>query len=363
MKNGGYKVVGDSIYVFGVVDNQRYRLSTGKKANKINLNWIKKNHQSVLLNLIAKKNSVRVHSVKLEDFSIEILEATAHKRDKNSQKDYLSKLNRLILPHFKSFKLGDLKPLDIEKWQATLLKKYSGVTVKKTTGILNMILRKAVANDIIVKNPVEFADNIKIVHQKKEPYSIEEMKSILQNSEGWLKLFVHLAFTTGMRTGELMALKWEDIDLEQKILYLRRSITKGVVTEVQSSTSKKNHHRMIVIADFVIEILKSYKAEASCQWIFPSKTGMPYNESKAIVRYFKPLLEELGIEYKTLYATRHTYISIMRNHGVSADWIAEIVGHSKEVEDKHYYTESINMQKVAAVNNVFEQIKIGSRHS
>ena len=53
----------------------------------------------------------------------------------------------------------------------------------------------------------------------------------------------------------------------------------------------------------------------------------------------------------------------MRNNGVSADFITEIVGHSKEIEDKHYLTQSINAQKIDAVNNVFDQINIDLRHS
>lgn len=357
MRNGGFNIVGKTIYVFGVIDNVRYRLSTGKKANKINLAWIKKNHYTVLLSLIDKKNSKNKVSTDLKEFAISVLEMTAHNRDINSQKDYLSKLNRLILPYFKNFKIEDIKPFDIEKWQSILLKKYSPITVKKTRSILNLILRKALANDIIQKNPVEFADNIKVTHKKRVPYTVKEMNSILKHSEGWLNLFVHLAFTTGMRTGELMALKWADVDFEKKIIFLKRSTHKGVVTEISPNSSNKNHHRLIVIPDFIIQVLKDHKNIASAEWMFPSKTGVPFNESKVIVKYFKILLEKLGIEYKTLYATRHSYISIMRNHGVSADLVTEIVGHSKEIEDKYYYIESINDYKSNAINNVFEQIK------
>ncbi len=353
---GGYNIVGKTIYVYGVVDNKRVRLSTNKEANSLNINWIKKNYQQVLLKLIAEKNNSQIFSLNLIDFAEEVLEITKSKRNKHSQKDYLSKLENYIKPFFKSYTLKDIKAFDIERWQAQLLMKYSTVTVKKTRCILNLVLEKAVANDMITKNPVKYSDTIKVIHTKQIPYSLREMKSILKNSKGWLNVFLNLAFSTGLRTGELMALKWEDFDLDRSVLYLKRSISKGKITDVQTSSTTKNHYRLVILPKFVVNILKEYYFQSSNVWLFPSRLGKPYTESKSIVRYFKPLLKSLNIEYKTLYATRHTYISLMRNNGVSADIVTEIVGHSKEIEDKHYLTESINMHKVNTINDVFEKL-------
>ena len=358
--SGGYKIVGNKIYVYGVFDDKRYRLSTGKEANKENINWIRRNYWSVLLQLIDKKQQIKKHSVDLKKFCFEVIELTSHRRDANTQKDYVSKLNRLIIPYFKSYKLEDIKPFDVEKWQNVLLQKYSTTTVRRTRNILNMVLKKAVANDMISRNPIEYADSIKVRHNKQEPYSIEEMIKILNNVHGWLKVFLHLAFTTGLRPGELVGLQWDDIDFEKKIIYLKRSISKGVVKE---DTTTKNHNRLVVVADFMLDMLKRHK-ECSKKniWIFPSRLGKPYYSSKEISeRHFKPLLKELGVKWKTLRATRHTYVSIMRNAGVSSDFITEIVGHSKEVEDKHYYTAIVNSAKIDTVNNVFFDLNLDAK--
>ncbi len=358
--SGGYKVINNKIYVYGVVNGKRYRLSTGKKADKENLNWIRRNYWGVLLQLIDKKQQRKKHSVELKKFCFEVIEMTSYKRDANTQKDYISKLNRLIVPYFKSYRLEDIKPFDIEKWQNILLQKYSTTTVRRARNIFNMVLKKAVANDMISKNPIEYADNIQVRHKKREPYSIEEMITILNNAQGWLKIFLYLAFTTGLRPGELVGLQWDDIDFEKRIIYLKRSISKGVI---KISSPTKNHNRIVIIANFVIDMLKKYKEDSKKNiWMFPSKLESHYYSSKEISeRHFKPLLKKLGIKWKTLYATRHTYISIMRNAGVSSDFITEIVGHSKEVEDKHYYTAVVNSAKIDTVNNVFFDLNLDTK--
>lgn len=349
--SGGYKIRNKKIYVFGVVDGKRYRISTGKEDTPANVNWIKKNYRSVLLKLIDKKSDSKKLSIDLHNFSKEVLELTSYKRDQLTQKDYISKLDRMIIPYFKSYNLQDIKPFDIEKWQNKLLEKYSTTTVRRARNIFSMILKKAIANDMISKNPVEFADNIIVQHEKQEPYSVDEMITIMKNATGWLKVFVYVAFTTGMRPGELMGLQWGDIDFEKKAIFLQRSITKGVV---KTSNKTKNHNRIVPLVDFVLEMLIEHKQNNSTPWVFVSRLNKPYTESKGIAeRHFRPLLERISVKYKGLKSTRHTFTSIMRNDGVNLEWILEIAGHSKEVSDKHYFTASINKQKQEAINNVF----------
>lgn len=73
--------------------------------------------------------------------------------------------------------------------------------------------------------------------------------------------------------------------------------------------------------------------------------------------YFKPLLERIGVKYKTLYATRHTFVSILRNSGVNKDFVAELAGHSSQISDKHYYKAEITPEKIRSINNVFFNIR------
>ena len=358
MKNsGGFKVRNNVIYVFGTINKKRYRFSTGKSATSENLRWIARNYWSVLLQMIDEKTQTQDTS--LEGFLLKTIELSSHKRGKSVQDDYISKAKRLIIPYFKNYDLNDIKPIDIEEWQARLLKTYSTTTVKRVKNILNMALAKATLNDIIPKNPLDFVDSFRVENEKQEPYTVDEMLKILKHSTGWLNVFLHIAFTTGLRTGELMALKWEDVDFEKRIIRIRRSISKG---EIKTGGGIKNHNRFVILADYLVQILKGY--DSGCEWLFPSKLGEPYKESKAIAkRYFRPLLERIGVKYKTLYATRHTFVSMLRNFGVSREFVSELAGHSQEVSDKHYYKPEITARKAQAVNNVFFELNLAAGHN
>lgn len=356
--NGGYTVRNGVVYVFGVVDGDRKRLSTKKKATKNYVNWVSKNHRKVLLQLIDEKKASKskLNSKEFQKFCHDALALTAHKRDESTQKDYLSKIDRLIVPHFKSIPIQDIKAYNIELWQNNLLLEYSTTTVKRVRNIFSMILDKAVANDIIAKNPIDLADNIQVEHEQTEIYTLEEMTLILQNSEGWLRVFLFVAFATGMRPGELIALQWDDIDYERKAIFLQRSISHGVI---KTKTRTKNHYRIVFPPNLVLDMLKEHQKKSKNEWVFPSRLGTPYHESKGIgEKHFKPFLEKIGVPYKTLKAARNTYVSLLRNDGVSSDIVTEIAGHSKEVSDKHYYQPEVSDAKINAVNNVFDKIDV-----
>jgi integrase len=226
------------------------------------------------------------------------------------------------------------------------------MTVKRCKTILSMVFDKAIANELITINPVKYAGKFHVSHKKQEPYTLDEMETILKYTTGWFNAFMYLAFTTGMRPGELIGLKWNDIDFNRGVIHLQRSISKGIVTE---DTYTKNHNRMVIVPSDVLSMIK--KLNHDYEWVFPNPDGNAFYESKSITKgYFEPFCEEFNVEYKGLKATRHTYISIMRNGGVSQEFILDIVGHSKIVSDKHYYQNQFTTQKQDAVNNVFSDL-------
>ena len=354
MKNsGGFKVRNNVIYVFGTINKKRYRFSTNKSATSENLRWIARNYWSVLLQKIDEKEKGKEANLSIEAFLLEMLELSKHKRSETTQNEYISKTKRLIAPYFAKFNMADIKPIDIEKWQTALLGKYSTVTVRRAKTLLNFALNKAVLNDIIPKNPCASVDNFRITINKKEPYTIDEMSKILRSATGWFGIFLHVAFTTGLRTGELIALKWEDIDLERNIIFVRRAIVRG---KVSTGGVTKNHDRIAVIPEYLADILKGYDSKS--EWLFPTRKGEPFKEGGSLTRmYFKPLLERIGVKYKTLYATRHTFVSLLRNSGVNKDLVAELAGHSSQISDKHYYKAEITPEKIRSINNVFFNIR------
>jgi len=351
------------IYVQGSVNKKFERKSTGMAHTPKNEAYIKKNHREVLLQILNKDKAV----VKSDfaTFGLNVIENGVKKPGKKGgrgvqdQTDALSKFNRLILPYFKACSLEDIKAAHIEAWQSKLLEKYSSSTVSKCRFLMGQIMHKACANDLVLKNPVEYADKIEVSYEKQEAYSVEDALKMMKESEGFMHTYLNLAFTTGMRTGELMGLMWEDIDEEYSCIYLQRSVSKGRMTI--GNSGKKNHSRVVPLMPQVLKILMDAKKESKSKWIFPSRKGTFYAESKSITKaYFKPLLEKLGIAYITLYATRHTFSSIADNFRMNSKAIDSMVGNSEEVRDKHYNTFEMTKERAEEaqrnldpVNNVF----------
>jgi len=342
----------NKIYLDYRKDGKRYRKSLGLAYNKKNLASVHKNIDRVLLNFSDKIKSEKKLAIKFSIFGLNAIESTSINRNERTQDDYISKFNRLILPYFKDYSIDEIKVFHIENWQKAMLKDYSTTTVKRCKSILSLIFSNAIANELIRINPAQYAQKFRVDHKKQEPYTVEEMEKILKYSTGWFNVFLYLAFTTGMRPGELIGLKWDDIDFKRCVINLKRSISKGVTSK---NTYTKNHNRLVIVPRTVISMLDKFKHPND--YVFVNKYGKPFYESKTISKgYLEPFLKEIGVKYKTLKATRHTYISIMRNGGVSQEFILDIVGHSKEVSDKYYYTNSLTNAKNDAINNVFDTI-------
>jgi len=342
--DGVFKIRGNKIYVHGTINGKFYRKSTGKKVTPATKAWIKKaDPLKVLAELIGEQ--VLKVGTDLKSFGYEVLELTASNRGEQYQKDVIRAFEKRILPVFEHFKIEDIKPIDIVKFLESLKKELSNDRVKHIKNVFGLILDYAVDNEIIDKNPVRSKTvsqvDLTYIPENTQAYTPEEVNLLLEGAKGWLKVFLDLSFKTGLRTGEAMGLKWEDIDLEKGILYIRRSISKGVVTEqTEKSKSNKQHFRRIPLFESSLELLrKYYEVRPSDEWLFINKDGRFYRESKTIVDYhFKPLCEKVGVEYKTLYATRRTYATLMKYAGEDFGKVQETMGHSKgsKITDKHY---------------------------
>ncbi|MFV0561910.1 tyrosine-type recombinase/integrase [Malaciobacter mytili] len=377
-KTTGELEEGNVIYVLGTVDGKFYRKSTGKEATKLNIAWIKKNHRDVLLKLIDKENT-KQEKTNLESYGLKVIEATARGRNTNTQKEKEGYLKNHILPYFEAKKLffiEDIKTTEIEMWQNFMLEKRSTSTTKKCKDTLSLIMNKAVADDIIHKNYVALADAITVTTKKRVPYTAGEVTTLIKESEGWFKVFLYLIFSTGVRTGEAIGLMWDDIDFNNGFIDLKRSITKGRVTEEKgnstiedfinndyrivenNNTNKtKNHTRLIPLDHTTRDMLmKHFEERTQDKWVFVSKYNTCFSDSKTVNKYYwKPLLNKTKIEDKDLYTSRHTYVTIMKNNGADEAWLKSVGGwtQSSRVLNDVYFTHQSSKKDIEMANNFF----------
>lgn len=338
MREKGYYIRGEIIYVKGVVDGKLARRTTGLSVSAANLQYVKAKHKTILREILrAEQPKVEVLKTPgFREFGLFVLETTSANRDIEWQKEVLSKFNNEICKEFEHLGFKNIKPMHIEAWQNKLLKTLKPSTVKRYTGIFRLVVRKAFVNELTGEfDPCDKVDFVRGKKPKKRsPYTHKEMQLMLQNATNWLKSFLCVAFGTGMRTGELIALKWEDIDFSERTIRVRRSINHGRV-----KCTKTSKERYIDMLDCVVLALAAQRENAKSEWVFPNKFGNHFYDGQNIRRrHLVPLLSQIGIEYKTLYVTRHSFASFMLNGGMDLLWVQNTLGHQDSSTTLKYYS-------------------------
>ena len=224
-------------------------------------------------------------------------EVYAEPRLRENTKDYyLNYINNHIIPQLGDIKLDKLTTIQIQKFYNDLQKngrvqryqhiqlKNKGLSIRVVHGIhtlLNNCLEQAVAERLILVNPARGCKLPKMEKREMKVLPEEKIRPYLMEADkrGLLAPF-YLELTTGLRRGELLGLKWEDLDLDRGDLRVRRQISciNGEVVEAPLKT--KNAHRTLPLAeDAVSVLLKQKKKAGSSPWVFPSPSGGPISRT------------------------------------------------------------------------------------
>ncbi len=296
------------------------------------------------------------------DVALDALNDGRSSRNEDTHKDILSIYENAIKPYFEDRYLKEIKVSDIKRWKDRLLtgKFLSKQRYTKYHRTLNFIFHYALVNEMLDKNPVALVDRSSKLFTKsknsleKKYYSAKEVEKLLSTATGCFRVMLLFYINTGVRTGEGLALKWSDIDLEKQTIAIQRSIRAGKLTE----STKTGNDRLIVMSKPLKEALLDYKEVAlSDTWVFINPyTNKPFTSSKSIIkRYFKPLLEECKVKYKTFYALRHTFASLSAKKGIPIPVISKQLGHRDSAITMKYYVKH-NLLDNASDIDIFDKI-------
>ncbi|WP_231181639.1 site-specific integrase [Helicobacter pylori] len=224
-----------------------------------------------------------------------------------------------------SYRVSKITKESVTNYYNNALKKYKKNTLISLNALLKSFLEFCESERFLEKNPY-FAITLKNAQEgeKIEPFNLEEVKTLIENAPSLrLKAFLVVAFFTGLRTGEQLALLWSDIDFKNKKINIDKSLTpSGAITSPKNQTSI----RQIDLLEPVERILKELKKSEpeDKKMIFLSITKRTQEFQKA----FKALLKALNLKEKKLYITRHTFASLMISRGEDPLWISKTMGHN-----------------------------------
>ena len=238
-------------------------------------------------------------------------------------------LKNEIIPFFGGQQIDLIKTTDVRIWVNKQLEKVVPKTVSEKLTIIRMIFRYAIEDEFINRNP---ADAIRLPARVKpdiEPFTVEEVALMLNGSEGWYRNYLAVAFYTGMRIGEILALKWSDIDMNERKIHVRRSRSQGDETTTKTMGSV----RQIPIFDALWTYFQDQYLHTglSGSYLFVSKmTGSAFHDATSLrdARWI-PMLKRLGIPYRQQKNTRHTFAVQMVNSGtMKITDISRLMGHT-----------------------------------
>lgn len=239
---------------------------------------------------------------------------------------YTQKYNSYILPNWGHLKLTDFKASMFDEWASESL--LSGKSINETRNVLSQIFKRAYFDGVIESNPVERIERYKQETIEPKPFNQSEIQKILLALQPPYKEFYQFAFYTGLRTGELLGLRWEDVDIENRVAHIRVNITSGKEKAPKTAGSI----RTVELHDLAIAALKSLKQTKFIDhkrvFVDP-RTMTEYKYADGLRKYiWKPALKKLNIQYRYPYQCRHTYASMMLTQGRNPMWVAKQMGHS-----------------------------------
>ncbi len=151
-----------------------------------------------------------------------------------------------------------------------------------------------------------------------------EIRQIVDAATGQYKVLFHLAGYTGLRSGELVGLRVEDLKLGHGVIEVRRAVWNGM----EGDTKTKSGRRNVFIDSVTIQLLHSFLAGRRTGRLFQSRSGTPLENRDICRRVLKPICEKLGIEPGGMHAFRHGRVSHMQASMMPGDFVKNQIGHS-----------------------------------
>ena len=239
---------------------------------------------------------------------------------------YTQKYNSYIQPNWGHLRLADFKASMFDEWASESL--LSGKSINETRNVLNQIFKRAFFDEVISFNPIERIERYKQSHTEPTPFTSDEIAKILSHLSSPYRQFYQFAFYTGLRTGELIGLRWQDVDLKNRAVYIRVSVTSGVEKTPKTKGSIRTVELHNQAYQALISLKKTEFVESKRVFIDP-RTMTEYKYADGLRKYiWKPALLKSNIPYRYPYQCRHTYASMMLSEGKNPMWVAKQMGHA-----------------------------------
>jgi len=244
-------------------------------------------------------------------------------------------------------------------------------TVHKLHAILHKALKTAVADSLIPRNAAAGLRLPRITREEINPLNPEETCRLLEAASGdRLEALYVLAIATGLRQGELLALNWEDVDLERGVLRVRRTLTRtgGKVSLGEPKTKKSR--RSVYLTSAAVRALHAHLSRQLEEMkrmgslyrpgglVFANEIGGIINPSNLRNRSFARLLKRAGLPPDTrFHDLRHTCATLLLSRNVNPKIVSEMLGHSSIAITLDTYSHVLPTMQESAIRALEDALK------
>ena len=283
-----------------------------------------------------------------------------------TQADYENRIYQHIIPELGHIPLAKLTPGDLQQFciwlnqGGRLLRRseygpgLSDRMVKSCHVTCRVALDRAVAQGLILKNPA-LACKAPATHPKEMQVLTQEeiQRLLIQAKENDCYELLLLELSTGLRRGELLALRWDDLNFQTGELRVERQVqrVKGKLTVTQPKT--KSSSRSVILPTSVLDILKNYRQKVNSRWMFPSprKEDSPLDPA-AVRKKLAAVLERAGCKHVRFHDLRHTFATNALEHGMDIKTLSAVIGHVSSATTLNVYAHVTDEMRQSAAAKI-----------
>ena len=273
---------------------------------------------------------------------------------KSSMRIYSFNLDNHILPVCGDLPIRDLGVAHIEACLSKLRQKGNATsTLRSVRATFSTVLRSAVRRGLIEKNPAHGVC-IREADSKKERrfYSIDQTRSLLGELTEPCASVVSVAVLTGLRIGEILALRWKRIDLLGATLEVAENYSSGEFGPPKTRSSR----RVIPISAAIRRVLENQRArvnpKSSDDLVFQTPTGTPLNDKNLYNRELAPACDRIKQPRVSWHSFRHTHATLLHANGETLKTAQALLGHSDLETTLNVYTHTVSDSQRNAVERV-----------
>ena len=280
-----------------------------------------------------------------------------------------------LVPTIGKVVLSKLSGQQVQLCMSRLLNKgLSTTTVHNIHAMLHKALKDALLLGLVQRNVTEMVKAPRRQHHEMMTLTEDQARAMLAAvADDRFEAVYVLALSTGMREGEIFALRWQDVDLKAGALVVRQTIKEAEKGYMIGKTKTVYSRRRILLAESAIESLKQHRQrqeaersalgeawESSMDLVFPNTVGGRIIPDNFVKRHFKPLLKGLKLPGEIrFHDLRHTCATLLLSKGVNVKVVSEMLGHSDVSITLRIYSHVLpGMQKEAAeiMNSVIRNL-------